>query len=70
MYGSPSQGRLCLCCVGMHSRTQLPPLDGEPFIAKLEEAQAEGDADHVERNMRRLESVSRFLTRSTARRGR
>jgi len=41
----------------MPNRTRLPPLDGKPFLAKLEEAQAEGDADHVERNMPRLEQM-------------
>ncbi len=35
----------------MSNRTQLPPLDGESFLAKLEEAQDEGDADFVEANM-------------------
>ena len=45
----------------MPNRTQLPPLDGEPFLAKLEEAQAKGDADFVETDMSRLERLgSRF----------
>ncbi len=41
----------------MMTRTQLPPLDGEPFLANLEEAQAEGDADFVEADMSRVERL-------------
>ena len=39
------------------NRTQLPPLDGELFLAKLEQAEAEGHADFVEANMPRLERM-------------
>jgi hypothetical protein len=35
----------------------LPMNDGEPFIAKLEEAVESGDADFVERNLPRLEQL-------------
>lgn len=38
-------------------RTLTAYLDGEPFIAYLEKAQAEGDADHIERNMNRIEAL-------------
>ena len=41
----------------MPERAHLPSQDGEPFIAKLEEAQADGDADFVEPNMPRLEQM-------------
>ena len=34
-----------------------PYKDGEPFIAKLEEAVIEGDADFIEANMPRLETL-------------
>ena len=38
-------------------RTQLGHLDGQPFIAKLEQAVEQGDADFIERNMPRLEKL-------------
>ena len=45
--------------------TQLGYLDGERFIAKLEEAVEAGDADYIEANMPRLESlIARLQERS------
>ncbi len=41
--------------------TKLPYLDGEPFIARMEEAIERGDADLVEANMPRVEAlISRY----------
>jgi len=37
--------------------TRLPIQDAEPFIAKLEQAVQEGDADFIEANMPRLERL-------------
>ena len=37
--------------------TKLPMNDGEPLIARLEQSQEDGDADHVEGNMERLERL-------------
>lgn len=38
-------------------RTKLGQLDGEPFIANLEQAVEQGNADFIERNMPRVESL-------------
>ena len=37
--------------------TRLPINDGEKFIAGLEAALAEGDVDHIERHLPRLERL-------------
>jgi len=37
--------------------TKLPHLDGEPFIAKLEQGIAEGDPDYIEANLPALERL-------------
>ena len=36
---------------------KLPIRDGEPFIAALEQAHAEGNAEFIERHMARLERL-------------
>ena len=41
----------------MPERTQIGYLDLEPFIAALERASAEGNADFVAANMERLETL-------------
>ena len=40
-----------------HKRTTTGHLDGEPFIAKLEQAQDEGNLDFVTANLPRLEDL-------------
>lgn len=37
--------------------TKLLSHDGEPFIARLEQSQEDGDADHVEGNVDRFERL-------------
>ena len=42
-----------------------PPQDGEPFVAKLEQAIEEGDADFIEANLPALERlIARLQTRA------
>ena len=44
--------------------TKLPMHDGEPFIARLEQAVEEGDAEFIEANMPRLErSIAKLQDR-------
>lgn len=43
--------------VGMGKRTQIGYLDGEKFIATMERASEEGDADFASANMPRLETL-------------
>jgi hypothetical protein len=44
----------------MCRRRELPPIDGEAFVAKLEEAQAEQNADFVGLNVGRPDRLTQL----------